>query len=79
MFSLVLRLSWFLVMQYSLSGVMTRHDGLSNTYHTRYHSIGTCDMVEEDVSSRAGFIICPATLRKKGTEIVPLGVLFTCP
>ena len=36
---------------------MTRHGGLHNTYCTCYHSIGTCDMVQEDVSSRAGFII----------------------
>ena len=36
---------------------MTRHDGLHNTYHTCCHSIGTYDMVQEDVSSRASFII----------------------
>ena len=44
-------------MQYTLSGVMTRHGGLHNTYYTRHHSIGTCDMLQEYVSSRAGFII----------------------
>ena len=36
---------------------MTRRDGLFNTYYTRCHSIGSYDMVQEDVSSRASFII----------------------
>ena len=36
---------------------MARHIGLHNTYHTHCHSILTYDMVQEDVSSRASFII----------------------
>ena len=36
---------------------MTRQDVLHNTYHTHCHSIGTYDMVQKDVSSRASFII----------------------
>ena len=44
-------------MQYSLSGVMTRHGGLYNAYHTRYHSIATYDMVQESVPLRFSFIL----------------------
>ena len=32
-------------MQYGLSGAMTRHGGLYNTYYTRCNSIGTYGMV----------------------------------
>ncbi len=36
---------------------MTRHGGLCNTYHTLCNSIGTYDMVQENVPLRASFII----------------------
>ncbi len=36
---------------------MANRDIIRNTYHTRWHSIGTYDMIQEDVSSRASFII----------------------
>ncbi len=52
---------------------MTRHGGLCNTYHTRCHSIGAYDMVQEYVPLRASFIIqviwlvktCNCKCRKK--------------
>ncbi len=36
---------------------MTRHGGLHNTNCTCYDSIGTYDMLQENASSRASFII----------------------
>ncbi len=36
---------------------MTRHGGLCNTYHTRCNSIGTYDIVQENLPLRASFII----------------------
>ncbi len=53
---------------------MTRHGGLHNTYCTRYDSIGTYDMLQENVSSRVSFIISVCTIPqsiKLYSKIIP--------
>ena len=45
---------------------MTRQGGLHTTYYTRCHSIGTYDIVQENVSSRASFIIVVIFKQAKG-------------
>ncbi len=59
----------YTVTEHSLSRIMTRCGWLHNTYCTYCHSIRTCDIVQEDVSSRTGIRI-DASERYGGFNII---------